>query len=107
MKRMPTMVQAGVYGALTHYLNAVQAADSKDPDIVMAKMREMPIDDFMTHHGKLRIDGRVLRDMYLYEVKKPGDSKYPWDYLKLLQTIPADEAFRPLEEGGCALALKG
>jgi len=106
MKRMPTMVQAGVYGALTHYLKAVQATGSKDPDIVMAKMREMPIDDFMTRHGRLRIDGRVLRDMYLYEVKKPSQSKYPWDYLKLLQTIPADEAFRPLDEGGCLLAPK-
>jgi branched-chain amino acid transport system substrate-binding protein len=104
MQRMPTMVQAGVYGAITHYLKAVQAAGSKDPDTVMAKMREMPIDDFMTHHGKLRIDGRVLRDMYLYEVKKPSESKYPWDYFKLLQTIPADEAFRPLDEGGCPLA---
>jgi branched-chain amino acid transport system substrate-binding protein len=106
MKRMPTMVQAGVYGAITHYLRAVQAAGSKDPDTVMAKMREMPIDDFMTHDGKLRIDGRVLRDMYLYEVKTPAESKYPWDYLKLLQTIPADEAFRPLDEGGCLLAPK-
>ena len=106
MKRMPTMVQAGVYGALIHYLKAVQATGSKDPDIVMAKMREMPIDDFMTHHGRLRIDGRVLREMYLYEVKKPSQSKYPWDYLKLLQTIPADEAFRPLDEGGCFLAPK-
>jgi branched-chain amino acid transport system substrate-binding protein len=106
MKRMPTMVQAGVYGAITHYLRAVQAAGSKDPDAVMARMREMPIDDFMTHDGKLRIDGRVLRDMYLYQVKTPAESKYPWDYLKLLQTIPADEAFRPLDEGGCLLAPK-
>jgi branched-chain amino acid transport system substrate-binding protein len=106
MKRMPTMVQAGVYGAITHYLKAVQAAGSKDPDTVMAKMREMPIDDFMTHGGKLRIDGRVLRDMFLYEVKTPAESEYPWDYLKLLQTIPADEAFRPLDEGGCSLVPK-
>jgi branched-chain amino acid transport system substrate-binding protein len=106
MNRMPTMVQAGVYGAITHYLRAVQAAGSKDPDVVMAKMREMPIDDFMTHDGKLRIDGRVLRDMYLYEVKTPAESKYPWDYLKLLQTIPANEAFRPLDEGGCSLVSK-
>jgi branched-chain amino acid transport system substrate-binding protein len=106
MKRMPTMVPAGVYGALTHYLKAVQAAGSKDPDIVMAKMRQMPIDDFMTHDGKLRIDGRVLRDMYLYEVKTPAESKYPWDYLKLLQTIPANEAFRSLDEGGCPLVPK-
>jgi branched-chain amino acid transport system substrate-binding protein len=106
MNRMPTMVQAGVYGAITHYLKAVQAAGSKDPDAVMAKMRDMPIDDFMTHDGKLRIDGRVLRDMYLYEVKTPAESKYPWDYLKLLQTIPANEAFRPLDEGGCSLVSK-
>jgi branched-chain amino acid transport system substrate-binding protein len=106
MNRMPTMVQAGVYGAITHYLKAVQAASSDDADAVMAKMREMPIDDFMTHDGKLRIDGRVLRDMYLYEVKTPAESKYPWDYLKLLQTIPANEAFRPLDEGGCPLVSK-
>jgi branched-chain amino acid transport system substrate-binding protein len=107
MKRMPTMVQAGVYGAVTHYLKAVQAAGSDDADAVVTKMREMPINDFMTHDGKLRIDGRVMRDMYLFEVKKPAESKYPWDYLKLLQTIPADEAFRPLNEGGCPLVPKG
>jgi branched-chain amino acid transport system substrate-binding protein len=107
MKRMPTMVQAGVYGAITHYLKAMQAAGSEDADAVMTKMREMPINDFMTHDGKLRIDGRVLRDMYLFEVKKPAESRYPWDYLKLLQTIPADAAFRPLDEGGCPLVPKG
>jgi branched-chain amino acid transport system substrate-binding protein len=106
IKRMPTMVQAGVYGAITHYLKAMQAAGSEDADAVMIKMREMPINDFMTHDGKLRIDGRVLRDMYLYEVKKPSESRYPWDYLKLLQTIPADAAFRPLDEGGCPLVPK-
>jgi branched-chain amino acid transport system substrate-binding protein len=106
MKRMPTMVQAGVYGAITHYLRAVQAVGSKDPDAVMAKMRAMPINDFMTQDGKLRMDGRVLRDMYLYQVKTPVESKYPWDYLKLLQIIPADEAFRPLDEGGCPLVPK-
>jgi branched-chain amino acid transport system substrate-binding protein len=106
MKHMPTMVQAGVYGAITHYLKAVQAVGSKDPDAVMAKMRAMPINDFMTQDGKLRMDGRVLRDMYLYQVKTPAESKYPWDYLKLLQTIPADEAFRPLDEGGCPLVPK-
>ena len=104
MKRMPTMVQAGVYGAVTHYLKAVQAAHTDHADAVMAKMREMPINDFMTQNGRLRIDGRVLRDMYLFEVKTPAESHYPWDYLKLLQTIPANEAFRPLNEGGCPLA---
>jgi branched-chain amino acid transport system substrate-binding protein len=107
MERMPTMLQAGVYGAIMHYLKAVQAAGADDAEAVMAKMREMPINDFMTHNGKLRIDGRVMRDMYLFEVKSPAESKYPWDYLKLLQTIPADEAFRPLNEGGCPLVPKG
>ncbi len=105
-KRMPTMVQGGVYGALTHYLNAVKAVGGADAEAVMAKMRETPIEDFMTHDGKLRIDGRVMRDMYLFEVKTPAESKYPWDYLKLAQTIPADEAFRPLDEGGCPLVSK-
>ena len=103
-KRMPTMLQAGVYGALAHYLKAVQAVGGADADAVMAKMRETPINDFMTHDGKLRIDGRVMRDMYLFEAKSLAQSKYPWDYLTLLQTIPASEAFRPLDEGGCPLA---
>ena len=106
MKSMPTSVQAGVYGALTHYLKAVKATGGADSDAVMAKMRETPIEDFMTHDGKLRIDGRVMRDMYLFEAKTPAESKYPWDYLKLLQKIPAAEAFRPLNEGGCALVSK-
>jgi branched-chain amino acid transport system substrate-binding protein len=103
-KRMPTMLQAGVYGALTHYLKAVQAVGGADADVVMAKMHETPINDFMTHDGKLRIDGRVMRDMYLFAAKTPAQSKFPWDYLELLQTIPAGEAFRPLDEGGCPLA---
>jgi branched-chain amino acid transport system substrate-binding protein len=107
MNGMPTMIQAGIYGAITHYLKAVQAAGSDDADAVIAKMREMPINDFMTRNGRLRIDGRVLRDMYLFEVKTPAESKYPWDYLKLLQVIPAEEAFRPLNEGGCPLVPKG
>jgi branched-chain amino acid transport system substrate-binding protein len=106
MKHMPTMVQAGVYGAITHYLKAMKAAGGDDAAAVMAKMRDMPINDFMTHDGKLRIDGRVMRDMYLFEAKSPSESKYPWDYLKLVQTIPADEAFRPLDEGGCPLVSK-
>jgi branched-chain amino acid transport system substrate-binding protein len=106
MKRvghMPGMVQAGVYSATTHYLKAVQALGSKEPLKVMEKMREMPIDDFMTHDGKLRIDGRVVRDMYLLEVKKPEESKEPWDYVKIVQTVPGDKAFRPLADGGCPL----
>src|SRR5689334_9659665 len=94
---MPTMVQAGGYSATMHYLKAIKALGNKDPLAVMAKMREMPINDFMTHNGRLRIDGRVVRDMYLVEVKKPEESKGPWDYLKIINTVPGDEAYRPLE----------
>ena len=100
---MPTMVQAGVYSATLHYLKAVKALGNKDPLKVMEKMRETPINDFMTHDGKLRIDGRVLRDMYLVEVKKPEESKGPWDYLKIVETVPGDKAYRPLGDGGCPL----
>jgi len=103
----PTFDQAGVYSALHHYLEAVKAVGSKDPDQVMAKMRETPINDFMTKNGVLRIDGRVVRDMYLFEVKKPSESKAPWDYYKLLETVPGDQAYRPLDQGGCPLVKKG
>ena len=102
-KRMPSMTQAGAYGAVTHYLKAVKAVGSKDADKVMAQMRATPINDFMTHDGTLRIDGRVLRDMYLFQVKKPDESKGEWDLYKLVATIPAAEAFRPLSDGGCPL----
>jgi branched-chain amino acid transport system substrate-binding protein len=101
---MPTMVQAGVYSATIHYLKAVKALGSKDPLKVMEKMRETPINDFMTHNGKLRIDGRVLRDMSLLQVKKPEESKGAWDYVKIIDTIPGDKAFRPLADGNCPLA---
>jgi len=103
MHSMPTMNHAGVYSAVQHYLEAVKVLGTKDPDKVMAKMRATPINDFMTRNGTLRIDGRVVRDMYLLQVKKPEESKYPWDYLKVLDTIPGDKAFRPLNEGGCPL----
>jgi len=103
MNRMPTMIQAGDYSAVHHYLEAVKAAGGKDADQVMAQMRALPINDFMTKNGKLRIDGRVMRDMYLFEVKKPEDSKYPWDYLKLVRRVAAADAYRPLTEGGCPL----
>src|SRR5438309_11543990 len=92
--------------AMHHYLEAVKALGTKDPDKVMTKMREMPINDFMTKNGKLRIDGRALREMYLFEVKKPEESMGPWDYYKLVQAIPADQAFRPLGEGGCPWVKK-
>jgi len=99
----PTFDQAGVYGAVAHYLKAVKAIGTKEPLKVMAEMRKLPINDFMTHDGKLRIDGRVLRDMYLFQVKTPAESKEPWDYYKLVETVPGDTAFRPLDAGGCPL----
>jgi branched-chain amino acid transport system substrate-binding protein len=104
INRMPTMSQAGGYSAVLHYLEAVKAVGSKDPDKVMARMRATPINDFMSRHATLRIDGRVLRDLYLFEVKTPAQSKEPWDYFTQLRTIPAAEAFRPLNQGGCPLA---
>jgi len=101
---MPTMVQAGVYSATRHYLKAVKALGSADPDLVMQKMREMPINDFMTKNGSLRIDGRVIRDMYLFEVKRPAESDGQWDYLRRIATVPGAEAFRPLASGSCPLS---
>jgi branched-chain amino acid transport system substrate-binding protein len=106
MHKEPTMVQAGVYGAVAHYLKAVAAAGTKDADAVMAKMRETPINDFMTENGKIRIDGRVVRDSYLYEVKKPSESKSEWDLYKLIAKVGPDESIRPLDKGGCPLARK-
>lgn len=101
--RMPGMAQAGVYSSTMHYLKAVKALGSKDPLKVMEEMRKTPINDFMTTNGTLRIDGRVLRDMYLLEVKKPTESKYHWDYVRVVEKVPGDKAFRPLSEGGCPL----
>ncbi|HEV2550195.1 MAG TPA: ABC transporter substrate-binding protein [Stellaceae bacterium] len=103
----PTFTQAGVYSAMHHYLEAIKAIGTKDPDKVMEKMRATPINDFMTKNGKLREDGRVIRDFYLFEVKKPSESKGPWDYYKLIQTVPGDQAFRPLDKGDCPLVKKG
>ena len=104
MKRMPSMTQAGAYSATAHYLKAVAAAGTTDADKVMAQMRAIPIDDFMTHGAKLRIDGQVMRDMYLFEVKSPAESHGEWDLYKPVRTIPAEQAFRPLDAGGCPLA---
>jgi len=101
--KVPTMIHAGTYGAVTHYLKAVEAAGTLDGPTVAAKMREMPVNDFMTHNGKIREDGRLVRDMYLFRVKSPEESRYKFDYYKLLATIPGDEAFRPLNAGGCPL----
>ncbi len=102
--KYPTMGQAGVYSAVTHYLKAVAALKSAaDGKAVVAKMKEMPTDDPLFGKGSIRADGRKIHDMYLFEVKKPSESKGPWDYYKLRATIPAAEAFRPLSEGGCPL----
>jgi branched-chain amino acid transport system substrate-binding protein len=104
--KMPTMVHAGVYAGALHYLKAVEALKGKDTAQVMAKMKEMPTDDPLFGKGMIRQDGRKIHDMYLFEVKKPAESKGPWDLYKQLATIPADQAFRPLNEGGCPL-VKG
>jgi branched-chain amino acid transport system substrate-binding protein len=104
--KVPTMIHAGTYGAVTHYLKAVAAAGVTDGPLVAAKMREMPVNDFMTSNGKIREDGRLVRDMYLFKVKSPEDSKYKFDYYELLATIPGNEAFRPQEESGCPLLSK-
>ena len=103
---MPTQMQAGVYSAVMHYLKAVDALGSDEAKAVVAKMRDMPIHDFFADSGLLRADGRMVHDMYLVEVKKPEESHYPWDYYKILKTIPGEEAFRPMSEGGCPLLAK-
>jgi branched-chain amino acid transport system substrate-binding protein len=101
---MPSMIQAGVYAAVLHYLKAVEALKSDaDGKAVVAEMKEMPTDDALFGKGVIRADGRKIHDMFLFEVKKPEESKYSWDYYKLRATIPAAEAFRPLKEGGCPL----
>jgi branched-chain amino acid transport system substrate-binding protein len=104
--KMPTMVHAGVYAGALHYLKAVEALKGKDTAQVMAKMKEMPTDDPLFGKGMIRQDGRKIHDMYLFEVKKPSESKGAWDLYKQLATIPADQAFRPMNEGGCPL-VKG
>jgi branched-chain amino acid transport system substrate-binding protein len=102
--RVPTMVQAGVYASILHYLKALEALGSDgDGKAVVDKMKAIPTDDPLFGKGEIRKDGRKLHPMYLFEVKKPAESKGPWDYYKLKATIPADKAFRPLAEGGCPL----
>ena len=101
---MPTMGQAGVYSAVLHYLKAVEALKSDGPgDKVVAQMKQMPTDDPVFGKGRVRVDGRKIHDMYLFEVKKPSESKGAWDYYKLRSTIPAEEAFRPEKDGNCPL----
>ncbi len=97
----PTMFQAGIYSAVTHWLKAVKAAGTVASGPVMAQMRAIPVDDFMTQGGTIRADGRMLRDMYLMQAKAPAESKGEWDLMRVVATIPAAEAWRPLAEGGC------
>ncbi|WP_027520572.1 ABC transporter substrate-binding protein [Bradyrhizobium sp. Ec3.3] len=100
---MPTMMQAGLYSATMHYLKAIEATGSDEATKVMEKMRATPINDFFARNGHIRIDGRMVHDMYLYEVKKPNESKGEWDLYNVIATVPGDEAFRPLADGGCPL----
>jgi branched-chain amino acid transport system substrate-binding protein len=106
MKKMPNMIQAGTYSSIMHYLQAVRAAGTDDTAAVMAKMKATPINDFFVKNGRIRADGRMMRDVYLFEVKDPSESKYPWDYYKLKATIPAAEAFMPAEKSVCSLLKK-
>jgi len=105
MHKMPTMVHAGVYSAVMHYLDAVKATGTDDPLKVAAQMRAAPIEDFFARHGHLREDGLLVHDMYLAQVKTPADSKAPWDYYTVLSTIPGDEAF-PAASAACPLVRK-
>jgi branched-chain amino acid transport system substrate-binding protein len=101
--RRPTMTHAGVYSAVLNYLKGVEAAKSVSARAVLKKLQSMPIDDMFARHAKLRKDGRLIHDMHLFEVKKPSESKGRWDYYKLVETIPADSAFRPLSQSECPL----
>jgi len=105
-KRMPNMIQAGAYSSTMHYLNAIKATGTDDTDTVMKKMKATPINDFFAKNGKIRDDGRMVHDMYLFEVKKPAESKTPWDYYKVLGTVPGDQAFMPLSKSTCPLVKK-
>jgi len=103
---VPTMTHAGVYSAVLHYLRAVHASGTDNAKVVATKMRQLPVDDFFAKSGELRADGRLIHDMYLVQVKPPEESRYPWDYYKILSTIAGDKAFRPLAEGACPLVAK-
>ena len=105
-KRMPTMVQAGQYSSVSHYLKAVKAINSDDTTKVMAQMKKTPVNDFFAKNGTIRADGRMVHDMYLMQVKKPAESTTPWDYYHVRATIPAAEAFQPLSASTCPLVKK-
>lgn len=102
-RRMPTMVQAGVYSSTMHYLKAVQASGTKDPQTVLARMRETPINDFFATNGRIQANGRMVHDMLLVEVKKPSQAREPWDYYRIKAVIPGASAFIAQEKSGCKL----
>ncbi|QOT79916.1 ABC transporter substrate-binding protein [Cupriavidus basilensis] len=103
LKKMPNMSQAGTYSSVMHYLKAIQAAGTDETAAVMKQMKALPINDFFAKNGRIREDGRMIHDMYLFEVKTPAESKYPWDYYKLLATVPGDQAFMPVAKSQCPL----
>jgi branched-chain amino acid transport system substrate-binding protein len=105
--RMPTMVHAAMYSATMHYLQAIQAAGTDQTKAVMAKMKATPVNDFFAKNGRIREDGLHVHDMYLMQVKRPDESKYPWDYYNVKATIPPEEAFKSMEEGTCKFVKKG
>ncbi len=102
--RMPNMVQAGTYSAVAQYLKAVQAAGTDEAEAVAKKLRELPVEDVFAKKGKVLANGRMVHDMYLFQVKAPGESKGPWDYYKRLGTIPGDQAFLSVKDSGCPTA---
>ena len=104
---MPSMLQAGVYGSVVHYLKAVKAAGTDDADAVATAMRELPVNDVFTENATIREDGKVVRDLYLARVKTPAESKYEWDYFEIVRKIPAESATIPLSQSTCPLVKKG
>jgi branched-chain amino acid transport system substrate-binding protein len=106
MKKMPTMAQAGVYSAVLQYLKAIQATGTDNPDVVIKKLKETTLNDDFVKNGHIRADGRMVHEFYLFQVKSPSESKYPWDYYKLVSKIPGDQAFQPLSESRCPLIKK-
>ncbi len=104
--KMPTMAQAGVYSAVAHYLKAIDKAGTDEAKATVKQMKAMPVNDFFARNGKIREDGRMVHDMYLVQVKAPSESKGPWDYYRVLRTIPGDDAFRAMDQGNCPLVSK-
>jgi branched-chain amino acid transport system substrate-binding protein len=107
MQKMPNSIHAGIYSSVTNYLKAVQAAGTDEAKAVMTMLKKTPINDLYARHGRIREDGRMVLDMYLVQVKKPSESKYPWDYYTVKAVVPAEQAFQPLSKSTCPLVKKG